>query len=129
MHKIDSREHLVAMKPKHAVAALLDQVKEANGWSDEDIAAQARRHGHALAKSTVSELRNNPIVGLKASMIRALAAGMQLDDATVAVAFLTAMGIRMKDRAGTVEDAIRADPSLSDRERHQVLALLTSMRH
>ncbi len=115
---------------RHALARLIDAVKDANAWSDVDVTAAARRHGHDLSKSNISRIRQqNPLVSITAATLRGLAAGLGVSIEQVALAALDSMGIVVaRYDVATPEQAIRLDVDLSARDRAVLLGMLTTMR-
>lgn len=117
------------MKPKHALATLIDQVRAVNGWSDTDVVERARKRGHQLSKSNVSRVRMEDVQSIKGDLIRALADGLGISPNQVAAAALASMGLPLYDVAGwDTEQAIRRDPALSERSRRVLLALLYELQ-
>lgn len=117
------------MKQRHALAALIDDVRSANGWSDPDIVARAASRGHKLSKSNISRIRNNPVVTLNIETVSALADGLGVSRAMVAQAALASMGIVAYNSADlTTEEAIRRDPTLGEREKQMLLVVLGGLR-
>jgi hypothetical protein len=113
----------------HAVAALIDAVKDANRWSDTDIVDRASRQGHAMSKSNISRLRLQDIKSLSGDQVRALAAGLDLPVRQVVAAFLTSMALPLGEEPVTVEEALRSElyPETVRRMVLQVLAASTSV--
>lgn len=112
------------------LAQLIDSVKTTNGWSDPDLVRNADKRGHTLTKSNISRYRNeNPLISIKGSVIEALAAGLRVSVSHVAVAAVQSMGISLPSYdMPTVEQAIRLDASLSDRDRQVMMATLSGIR-
>jgi hypothetical protein len=125
---VNGRSIVVVKKSGHALGALIDAVQEANGWSDPDVAARARARGHNLSKSNISRIRTDPVTSLNVRQMRALADGLEMPTAQLVQAALTAMGLSASEISTSVEQALRADPELSQRDRQLVLALLAAMR-
>lgn len=116
------------MEPKHQLAQLIDGVKSANDWSDPDLVHNAKEKGHVLSKSNISRYRK-PVVSIKGEVILALAAGLRVTPAQVAVATIESMGIHLPSYdAPTPEQAVRLDTELSARDKQSVLALLAHLR-
>ncbi|MFJ4168526.1 hypothetical protein ACIPY3_03340 [Paenarthrobacter sp. NPDC089714] len=117
------------MKQRHALAALIDDVRSANGWSDPDVVARAASKGHKLSKSNISRIRNTPVVTLNIETVSALADGLGVSKAMVAQAALASMGIVTYNSADlTAEEAIRRDPSLGERDKRMLLSVLAGLR-
>jgi hypothetical protein len=120
---------ILVVKQSHALAALIDEVRSANGWSDPDVVTRAASKGHKLSKSNISRIRNNPVVTLNIETVSALADGLGISKAMVAQAALASMGIVTYNSADlTTEEAIRRDPSLGEREKRTLLAVLGTLR-
>lgn len=116
------------MTTKHPLDQLIEGVKRANGWSDPDLVNNAKEKQHVLSKSNISRLRG-PLVSIKAEMVYALAAGLRVAPAQVAVAALESMGIALPEyELPTPEQAVRLDVSLSARDKAVILTLLEQLR-
>lgn len=117
------------MQPRHQLAALIQSVEDANGWSDPEVAERARQRGHQISKSNISRLRLEPVRSIKGDAIKALAAGLGISPLDIADAALASMGIHRAHAADNdVETAIRRDPLLAGSQRRMLLALLREMR-
>lgn len=117
------------MQPRHQLAALIQSVEDANGWSDPDVAERARHRGHTISKSNISRLRLEPVRSIKGDAVKALAAGLGISPLDIADAALASMGIHRSTAADNdVETAIRRDPLLADSQRRMLLALLREMK-
>lgn len=114
---------------KHALAALIDEVREVNHWSDPEIAARAQQAGYRLSKSHISGIRNKPVIGITLDNINALAAGLGVSRSVVANAALASMGI-VTIRAADLDsiEAIRQDPQLGEGDRATLITLIQTMR-
>lgn len=112
------------------LARLIDAVKAANDWTDPVLVENARKRGHDLTKSNISRLRNeDPLISIKGSMISALAAGLRVSASQVAVAAVESMGITLPSyELPTVEQAIRLDATLADRDRKILIATVREIR-
>lgn len=120
---------ILVVKQTHALAALIDDVRGANGWSDPDVVARAASKGHKLSKSNISRIRNNPVVTLNIETVSALADGLGISRAMVANAALASMGIVTYNSADlTAEEAIRRDPTLGERDKRVLLGVLAGLR-
>lgn len=123
------RRKIHVVKQRHALAALIDDVRSANGWSDPDVVARAASKGHKLSKSNISRIRNTPVVTLNIETVSALADGLGISKAMVAQAALASMGIVTYNSADmTAEEAIRRDPTLGERDKQLLLTVLGSIR-
>lgn len=112
------------------LAQLIDSVKTANNWSDPDVVRNAEKRGHILTKSNISRYRiEEPLISIKGSVVEALAAGLRISTSQVAVAAVESMGIALPSYdIPTIEQAIRLDTELSDRDRQVLLATLGGIR-
>lgn len=117
------------MQPRHQLAALIQAVEDANGWSDPEVAERARQRGHTISKSNISRLRLEPVRSIKGDAVKALAAGLGISPLDIADAALASMGIQRTNTSRTdVEAAILRDPVLAESQRRMLLALLREMR-
>jgi hypothetical protein len=111
------------------LGSLIDAVKHANGWSDEDIVRRARAAGHTLSKQTVSRTRTEPVLLISAKLMHALAAGMGVALVDVVRAALVSAGL--PDAIGesiSAEWAIRHDPDVPAQLRRVLLTLLADAK-
>ncbi|ATN88649.1 HTH cro/C1-type domain-containing protein [Mycobacterium phage RitSun] len=116
------------MATNHQLALLIDGIKAANGWSDPDLVRNAKEKGYVLSKSNISRYRN-PVVSIKGEVILALAAGLRVTPAQVAVAALQSMGIQLPQYdMPTPEQAVELDTELSARDKAALLALIGQFR-
>lgn len=123
------RRKIHVVKQRHALAALIDDVRSANGWSDPDVVTRAASKGHKLSKSNISRIRNNPVVTLNIETVSALADGLGVSKAMIAHAALASMGIVTYSSSElTAEEAIRRDPTLGERDKRALLAVLAGLR-
>lgn len=126
---LSGRRKIHVVKQRHALAALIDDIRAANGWSDPDVVARAASKGHKLSKSNISRIRNTPVVTLNVETVSALADGLGVSKAMVAQAALASMGIVTYNSADlTTEEAIRRDPTLGEREKQMLLVVLGGLR-
>lgn len=117
------------MASRHPLGQLIEDLKDANGWSDADIARQARKAGHDISKSRVAQLRGEPLKSISGDNLHALAAGLRVTPSLVGNVALASMGVTTySPSSGVVEEAIRDDPSLDERGKEILLATLASVR-
>jgi len=116
------------MSSAHALAALIEQRKESNGWSNNDIGQRAARAGHQLSGKNVWRLTTQPVITLKAETMRALASGLDLPVMEVVQAALLSMGFKVTEGRATPEEAVAADPALSSEAKRMLLAQLEALR-
>jgi hypothetical protein len=98
-------------------------------WGVRDVERRARERGESLNKTTVSELRREMTPTITRANVYGLAAGLGVTPLTVALAALESWGIETRPIEVTDSLAtIAIDPTLSDRDRRQLRALITDMR-
>jgi len=98
-------------------------------WSVRDVERQAREQGESLNRSTVSGLRNAMTPSITRANVFGLAAGLRVTPLTVALAAIESWGIETRPAEETDSLAtIAIDPTLSDRDRRQLRAMVTDMR-
>lgn len=113
---------------KHPLDQLIEGVKRANDWSDPDLVNNAKERHHVLSKSNISRMRGQ-LVSVKAEVIFALAAGLRVTPAQVAIAAIESMGIPLPEHElPTPEQSIRLDTSLSDKDKTLLFAVLEQIR-
>jgi hypothetical protein len=114
---------------RHALAALIDTVKEEQQISDEQICVRARRGGHKLSKQRIAQIRaQDPLKSIVPGTIRALAAGLGLPVGRVLEAALQASGFADYASDWSVEAAIETDPELPVAARRMLLAMVREAR-
>lgn len=119
---------MLSVTTKHQLDQLIEGVKRANGWSDPDLVKNAKEHHYVLSKSNISRMRGE-LVSIKADVVYALAAGLRVSPAQVAMAAIESMGIALpRYESPTPEQAVRMDSSLSTKDKALVLGLLKQMR-
>lgn len=119
---------MLIVTTKHQLDQLIEGVKRANGWSDPRLVKNAKERGHVLSKSNISRMRGD-LVSVKANIIFALAAGLRVSPAQVAVAAIQSMGIALPEyELTTPEQAIRLDVTLAERDKAVLLSLLRELR-
>ena len=116
-------------QPRHELAALIERVRELNGWSDPDVVRRATARGQKLSKSNISRVRNTDVVSITGTTIKGLAAGLGIPETEVARAALVSMDIDMPDLGSLdLETVIKMDPSISAHNRTMLLGLVRQMR-
>lgn len=117
------------MNAKHPLGALIDQAKQANGWSDVDVANRAKARGHTLSKSNVARIRNEPVTTLVGKQLLALADGLGVPVQQLAAAGLESMGIPGYTASATdAEQAVRLDPTLPEHVRRTLVTIIRNER-
>ena len=115
------------MTKRHPLGELIAQVKMANGWSDVDIARRATAAGYPMSKSNISRICTHPVKNVVPTQVRGLAAGLGISASQIALTTLSSMGIHVTSEPNSVEDAVRRDILLSERDKKNLLALLGTM--
>lgn len=113
----------------HPLGRLITGRMKVEEWSLAQVVARAEAHGARLGKSNLGKLKNEMTPSISKSTIEGLAAGLGVTPLTVANSALRSWGIEphpneMTDSLATIE----VDPSLSDRDRRQLVALVKEMR-
>ena len=112
-------------KNVNALGVLVDEICEANGWSRRDLARRAEDRGHELSHQRLSQMcRADPLLGIQAEKIYAIAAALGVSPVRVGVAVLEAMGVPIADPAVSPAEAIMRDKGLSDDTRQALLSIL-----
>jgi hypothetical protein len=98
-------------------------------WAVRDVERRARAAGERLNKTTVSDLRRKMTPTITKANIYGLAAGLGVTPLTVGLAALESWDIETHPVEVTDSLAtVAIDPTLSDRDRRQLRALITDMR-
>lgn len=116
------------MPTGNPLAELIDAIRTANDWSDEDVARRARAAGHDLKKSNISRIRNNPIKSLSPAFVFALAEGLSTSVTEVLRACLQTLDLPVSAPAQSPEQAIRSDPTLVASQREMLIAAVRAAR-
>lgn len=112
-------------KDVNALGVLVDEICEANNWSRRDLARRAEDRGHELSHQRLSQMcKADPLPGIQAEKIYAIAAGLGISPVRVGIAALEAMGIQVNDPAVSPAEAIMRDHGLSDDTRTALLSIL-----
>lgn len=116
----------MAMTTARNLEQLIDAVKRANDWSDEDIAERARRAGHQASKQNIARARTErPLRRISSDFMRALADGLGV--ALVDVVRAALVSAELPDAVGegvSAEWAIQHDPTVPAHLRRVMLTLL-----
>lgn len=117
----------MGMTRGHDLAKLIDQVKDDQGWSDEDLARNARSRGRKMSKQHIANLRTqNPLKTLVPGTLYALADALGLPPERVIEAALPSAGLPLPSAPAdwSVETAIRVDSTLTGQSKRMLLTLL-----
>lgn len=120
---------IVAVNELHPLGKLIQATQDRENWSTRDMERAAERHGYSMKHSNFSRLKIEPVVTIKASQIKVLAAVLGVSEQTVAMAAIASMGIDLDSHAATLEDSLRQATDLSIRDRNLVIALVSAMQN
>lgn len=116
------------MTTSNPLARLIDETREANGWSDYDIARRAKAAGHQMSKSTISDIRTKGVATIVPDKVRALARGLDLPVSEILRAMLETAGLPVGPASSSPEQAVRADPQMPAVVKSQLLAMIREVR-
>lgn len=117
-----------AVKPKHALGALIEDTIERNHWTQETVAERARSNGFKMSTQNLSRIKNAPLTTLVPEQVRAIAAGLQLPVSVVLEAALESLGFTNdSSRHLGVEEAAKYDHRLSARDRRILAAVVNAL--
>lgn len=120
---------VVVVSNEHALGALIDQAKKANGWSDQTVADRAASRGHNISKSNIARIRTEPVTTIVGKQLFALEAGLGIPVRQLARAALDSMGVPGYTTAeADAEQAIAADPALPEHVRRTLLTIIRTER-
>jgi hypothetical protein len=113
----------------HPLGRLIAERRRIEGWSMQAVVDRAAALGEALGKSNLARLEAEPPLAITRKTVLGLASGLGVTPLTVANAVLESWGIETRPVEVTDSLAtIAIDPSLSDRHRRQLRALIVEMR-
>jgi len=116
---------MIDMKSRSPLRELYDSVTQANGWSMRDVASRAAARNAELSKSRIGQLINaDPLESISAYSIHALAAGLGVAPARVALAAVQSMGFSVAADDITPAEAIMRDETLSADTKDALLSIL-----
>lgn len=116
----------VTKKP-NALGVLVEQICDANGWSRRDVARRAVDRGHELSHQRIGQMcTDDPLPGIQADKVFALADALGISPVRVALAAVQAMGVPVSDQTVSPAEAIMRDPDLSQDTRSALLSILRS---
>lgn len=117
------------MTANSSLGDLIDRVKGANHWSDQDICDNAGLRGHKLVKQTLSDIRHDRIAMISPRTIRAVADGLGISVNEVVRAALAQLGLAAyRPDDWSAEEAVRADAGLSQDTKRALLAVIADAR-
>lgn len=113
----------------HALGQLITERMRLSGRSLIQVVRFAESQGATLGKSNLGKLKNQMTPSISRATIEGLAAGLEVTQLTVANSALQSWGIEPHPSEVTDSIAtIKIDPSLSDRDRRRLTALVKEMR-
>jgi hypothetical protein len=117
------------MSSEHPLGALIETMREVNGWSHEDVAKDARMRGFKVSKSAAHRIETVKPELMRKDQIEWMSAVFGLGERQIIAAFLASMGYTLAlDGPSTVEDAVRADTRLSSDEKEILFDVVRGMR-
>lgn len=116
------------MNQRHELGELIASVQAKNGWSDRDLERRADKLELRSSKSNFSRLKNQPLISVKGSLIKDLSVLLSVSEKTVADAALASMGVSIDRDSVSLEDAVRSEPNLSERDQHIALGVVELLK-
>lgn len=112
-----------------ALKELYDTVTSLHGWSMRDVERRAAAAGYDISKSRIGQLiKADPLEVITAAKIQALAAGLGISSARVAIAAVQSMGFAVGVDDITPAEAIARDETISEDTRNALLSILQAPR-
>ena len=113
------------MTDRSPLRELYDSVTRANGWSSRDVERRIEERGEKMSKSRIGQLINTyPLPSISSDKIHALAVGLNVAPARVALAAIGSMGFRVHVDALTPAEAIARDETLTEDTKRALLSIL-----
>lgn len=117
------------MNALHPLGQLIQSVEDSKGWTVREIARRIERADLNLSNAYLGRLKRKPITSVTYETIHALAVGLDVPERTVALAAVESMGVHDVNPAEAgAAVAIARDPSLSERDRRVLLAVVREMQ-
>lgn len=117
------------MNALHPLGQLIQSVEDSKGWTVREIARRIERAELNLSNAYLGKLKRKPITAITYDTIHALSVGLDLPERVVGAAALEAMGVHDVNPAEAgAAVAIARDPSLSERDRRVLLAVVREMQ-
>lgn len=117
------------MNAPHPLSHLIQSIEDGQGWTDRELSRRIASLGYQMSHSYIGKLKNHPIQSVTASMVQALAAGLGVSETVVAIATLESMGVHIDtSREAGLDVAISTEPSLTDRDKRLLRAVVKEMR-
>ena len=133
---VTTRPHGLAQNPRigyvnalHPLGQLFQSVEDSKGWTLREIARRIERSGRTISHAYVARLKREPIKSITYDTIHALSVGLDVPERVVALAAVESMGVHDVNPAEAgAAVAIARDPSLSERDRRVLLAVVREMQ-
>ena len=104
----------------HALAQLIEDTKQANGWSNGDVARRSD-----LTRTHIQQLVAEPVKRMSTlRVVKGLATGLGVPAWVVVDAMLDSLGYPHRPSRVSVEEAIDADPELSTDQKRALRGFL-----
>lgn len=117
------------MNALHPLGQLIQSVEDSKGWTVREIARRIERADLNLSNAYLGRLKRKPITSVTYETIHALAVGLDVPERMVALAAVESMGVHDVNPAEAgAAVAIARDPSLSERDRRVLLAVVREMQ-
>lgn len=114
----------------HPLGRLITERMELNGLSLVQVVAIAKGRGATLGKSNLGKLKNEMTPSITRAAIEGMAAGLGVTQLTIANAVLESWGIDPRPVEVTDSaETIRIDPTLDERQKAELMALIREMRN
>lgn len=118
----------MSMHNTHALGRLIEGIKDANGWSYEDLAKRAERAGHSISRQNIQRIVSEPVRTISTKQLHALADATGTRADTIAIAALRSAGIPIADEPESLERALQDDAGLPEHIKDAILGLIAPYR-
>lgn len=107
---------------------LIQAAQDDLGWSNRELERQAG-DTRGLGKSNIGKLKKGTFEGVRAPVLKALATLIRVPEIQVVQAALETLDLKYtSDEPATLEDAVAADRSITERDKRILLAAVTEMK-
>lgn len=136
LHLVPSRVATFASPSKddpvndmHPLGKLIQDAMDRNGWSLRELERRSDRAGHRMSHTNIGRIKDEPVISIKADVIRLLASILNASEATVVKAALDSMDIDhgMKPASVGLEQVVRHSSEISEYDQELLAALLGVM--
>ena len=136
LHPVPSRVATFAAKSKddpvndmHPLGKLIQDAMDRNGWSLRELERRSGRAGHRMSHTNIGRIKDDPVMSIKADVIKLLSAILNVSEASVVKAALDSMDIDhgMKPAPTRLEQVVRQSDEISEYDQELLTALLGVM--